>query len=84
MTRPFLLVLALSACAQDATPRGVAGNLDRCLTRMATWPLATRCQCLTDADQRCVVAELGRGCWRGLTDPVHEWTIAACDSRSAP
>lgn len=83
-----LLLFALSGCATVRTPRGIAMDFATCFedqtprnTRLGSgWPLVHRCQCLEEADTRCVLAGYPVGCWRdGWVDADHDsWAVAAC------
>ena len=88
----FLLVLALTACATAPTRRGIALDFRDCFEEFTPGqirlgsgpPLSVRCQCLEDADRRCLRAGFAAGCWRDDFDDTNHlgcWAVAACDER---
>jgi len=83
--RALVLAVLMLGCMSAPTPRGISKTLDRCLTLLADWPLEQRCQCVTDARQRCVIAELPPTCYANeWDDQDHDaWTIGACRMRMA-
>lgn len=87
----YVLLLWAFACATVPTARGIALDFRDCFEGFpASHPqigsgtvLSIRCECLKDADRRCVQAGFGAGCWRdGFNDEDHDgWAVWACDER---
>lgn len=89
-TRRALFLFAtfgLLGCAAARTPIAIATALDLCLSdprprlrAQSGTALSIRCQCVRDAQARCLRAGLPKNCgWGGTQDQDHDsWVINNC------